>query len=292
LQDLISRKVLLKADSDCIGVVHRVLFDVWVKLVETRKGQKELDISRTKDGYHRLRHKDDVRSLMIQAIADGNRQRICICLNAWRRWDKSEKYLKNTVASRVSVRRKNVEKASKVVAKWAVDTEDVSLGVVWCAFVQNVADARATAGNNKVLHVKREWRSSALKDGQQIADALDARDGIKALLGWKVLATQEKRESLLAQCGDWSVKYQEVTSQSQVISSHCDSLRQNLAVQLLSSEQRSEEAMEQSDKLRGCTGALWTEMHRQNLALDSLEHEVLLLEALQHNGTRLTSIAA
>ena len=40
-----------------------------------------------------------------------------------------------------------------------------------------------------------------------------------------------------------SQKYQEATTQSKLISSHCDALRQNLAVQLLSSEQRSEEAI-------------------------------------------------
>merc|ERR1719217_1504319 len=44
--------------------------------------------------------------------------------------------------------------------------------------------------------------------------------------------------------------------------------------------------MEQSDMLRSCTGELWTEMHKQNLALDSLEHEVLLLEA-QNNSNQL-----
>lgn len=55
---------------------------------------------------------------------------------------------------------------------------------------------------------------------------------------------------------------------------------------MISAEQRSDEAMDHSEKLRGCTGELWTEMHRQNLALDSLEHEVLLLEA-QNNGSPL-----
>merc|ERR1719247_3318357 len=90
----------------------------------------------------------------------------------------------------------------------------------------------------------------------------------------------------MTQCGEWSQKYQDTYQHSMLISSHCDALRQNLAVQLLSAEQRSEEAMEQSDKLRGCTGELWTEMHKQNLTLDALEHEVLLLEA-QNNGSHL-----
>lgn len=219
-------------------------------------------------------------------IADQASLRKSTCFAAWVTEFKAGKYAKNLKACRAGARRQNFERVSKAVAKWAVDAEDVSLGVVLRAFGQNVADARAAKGQSKVLHVQRAWRSNALKTSSQYAEALEARHNIKALLGWRVNELQERRDSLVAQCGDWSQKYQEATMQSKLVGSHCEALRQNLAVQLLSAEQRSEEAMDQSDKLRGCTGELWTEMHRQNLALDSLEHEVLLLEA-QNNGSHL-----
>jgi len=267
----------------------RYAFDFWAKVTKERKHDEETKAFVGKVAYYRTRHMDDVRKVMFMDHSDRCSLLKGIFFELWFREYKGAEYLKNAKATRVGVRRKNLEMVSKAVAKWAIDAEDVSLGLVLRAFVQNVADARAATGRSKVIHVQKAWRSSAFKTSAQFVESVEARANIKALLGWKVQSTQERRDSLVAQCGDWSQKYQEATMQSKLVGSHCDALRQNLAVQLLSAEQRSEEAMDQSDKLRSCTGELWTEMHRQNLALDSLEHEVLLLEAQNNGSHRWTS---
>lgn len=286
MYELLTCVVLEKAGWNYTDLFHQVLFDLWAKMIESKKQKDEVWKCTSKIDYYRQRDRDDVIKLVLMTIADQASLRKSTCFAAWVTEFKAGKYAKNLKACRAGARRQNFERVSKAVAKWAVDAEDVSLGVVLRAFGQNVADARAAKGQSKVLHVQRAWRSNALKTSSQYAEALEARHNIKALLGWRVNELQERRDSLVAQCGDWSQKYQEATMQSKLVGSHCEALRQNLAVQLLSAEQRSEEAMDQSDKLRGCTGELWTEMHRQNLALDSLEHEVLLLEA-QNNGSHL-----
>jgi len=286
MHEMLTIKVRHKAGLGFADFLHQVCFDLWAKVVEGHKKQDEVQDLTTKGFYYKSRHQNDVRKLMFMSFEDRAILRKCAFFAAWVTLLKGEQHTKNLVAYRAGVRRKNFERVSSTVAKWSVDADDVFLGLVLRAFGQNVADARAATGQNKVLHVQRAWRSNALKSGQCVAEAVEDKSNLKALLGWKVQSTQDRRDSLQAQCGDWSNKYQEATMQSKLVSSHCEALRQNLAVQLLSAEQRSEEAMDQSDKLRGCTGELWTEMHRQNLALDSLEHEVLLLEA-QNNGSHL-----
>jgi hypothetical protein len=272
LYEVNSAVALERANGDLNYFCHQVAFDSWGKLVEAKKYEKEFRKLSSKVNRYELMSSIAKAELMKSAIFD-----------VWLREVRQERFKKDFVKDRVLVRRKNLDRLSPAVVKWA---HEADLGIVLRAFCQNVADARAAVGENKVLHVQRAWRSSALHTTSLYANALEFRSFIKALLAWKVYSTQERRDTLRAQCDEWSQKFQQQLTQYKHISSHCDALRQNLAVQLLSSEQRSEEAMDQSDKLRGCTGELWTEMHRQNLTLDSLEHEVLLLEA-QNNGSHL-----
>jgi len=280
--------VLQKGGGTLADFMQQAVFDAWVQLIEARKHGETVQKYIGKVAYYRNRHRDEVRTLMPMLFFERSNLRKCGLFAEWYQYAKTEQTRKQLKACRALARRKTFERLNQTVLKWVVDSDNVILGLVLRAFCQNVADGRAAIGKSKVAHVEREWRSSTLKTSTKYVHALESRSHVKALLGWKLQSTKERRDSLVTQCTEWSVKHRGIEDQYTHINGHCDNLRQNLAVQLLSAEQRSEEAMDQSDKLRGCTGELWTEMHKQNLALDSLEHEVLLLEAQnQNNGSHM-----
>jgi len=129
---------------------------------------------------------------------------------------------------------------------------------------------RQARRNNRVLHESTVARS---------ASVFLLQENRKVLLAWSAAASQQRSLNFCLQKEEIQIQARGFETESLLALKQNDSLRTSLAVNILAAEQRSEDALEFSDKLGIVTGTLQGEMRTHNLTLDALEHEVLLLEA-------------
>jgi hypothetical protein len=225
------------------------------------------------------RHKeaqDFATAMVMSKVMEGNMaMAIPVIWHYWVKLVDASKFLRGELQQRARAdkfRRKYNRSVARMMYISLIDQQRLWLQAAFRAFDRVVAEARDARGEDRLTQLRSMMRSRHLPLGEKLVRANEARERTQALMSWKLKLSDDQKDAFAS-------KYKESLSEREDFARNAEALKERLGMQLLISEHHSDDAIIDSDSLKVCTGELWGEAHKQGLLLESLEHEMILLEA-------------